>query len=532
MHFYLPVVTGLGLILTVGAEAQTRGGEAQSVPLYRVTVVERTVPAINYQYRTGPTNIDFRGTVLMPNAKGEAVVESKAGRTEIDARFEHVDAATKYGREYLTYVLWAVTPDGHARNLGEVLTGHSDKGHLRVTTDLQAFGLIVTAEPYGAVRLPSDVVVLQNEVRPDTVGNTQPIKVKYELMPRGAYTYNVPAAGQPDEGRKVSMDRYQSLLELYQAQNAVQIAQSQGAAEYAPEVFARAQEQLRSAKQLADQKAGTSQVVTAARQAAETAEDARAVAMARRHDSELAQARAEADTERQKLISAQAAAQQAQSEAAAEKQELEAERTARRQAEAAAQQQAAAAEQVTQAAQQQVTEAAKESASSKADRADVNAASGNSANREKLDLRVSLLQELNGALETTDTPRGLVITLPDGSFRGGSLNPVVAARVSRVAAIVRAHPGLSIAVEGNTDAAGTEADAMSRHRAEAVRAALVESGLNANAVTVRSLGNTRPVTSNATESGREQNRRVDVVIAGPDIGTLAWWDKAYTIKPR
>ena len=525
MHLHLPVVAGLGLILTFGAQAQTAAGGAKSEPLYRVTVVERTVPAVNYQYRTGPTPIDFRGTVLMPKAKGDAVVESKAGRTEIDARFEHVDAATKYGREYLTYVLWAVTPDGHARNLGEILTGHSDKGHLRVTTDLQAFGLIVTAEPYGAVRLPSDVVVLQNEVRPDTVGNTQPINVKYELMPRGAYTYNVPAAGQAGEGQKVSMDRYQSLLELYQAENAVQIAESQGAAEYAPEIFARAQAQLQSAKQLASEKAGSGQVVTAARQAAETAEDARAVARQRQQDAELKRARAEADAERQKVIDAQAAAQQAQAEAAAEKQQLEAERAARRQAEAIAQQQAAAA-------QQQEAETETESASAKAERANANAASANTANREKLDQRVGLLQELNGVLETTDTPRGLVITLPDGSFRGGSLNPMVAAQVSRVAAIVRAHAGLSIAVEGNTDTAGAEADAMARHRAEAVRAALVESGLNANAVTVRSLGNTRPITSNATESGREQNRRVDVVIAGPDIGTLAWWDKTYTIRPR
>lgn len=524
MHSNLPVATALGLILTFGVGAQTPQRAAQSVPFYRVTVVERTVPAVNYQYRTGPTPIDFRGTVLMPSAKGEAVVESKAGRTEIDAKFERVDAPTRYGREYLTYVLWAVTPDGHAKNLGEVLTGHSDKGHLHVTTDLQAFGLIVTAEPYAAVRLPSDVVVLQNEVRPDTVGSTQPINVKYELMPRGAYTYNLAEANKPVQGQKVSMSQYQSLLELYQAENAVQIAESQGAAEYAPEVFARAQKQLQEAKQLVNAKAGMAQVVTAARQAAETAEDARMVAMQRRQDGEVAKARAEADVERQKLAQAQAAAQRAEAEAAAAKQTLQAERAARHQAEATAQADAASAQA---AAQQQQAAAEASTESTESDRMDTN-----TANRAKLDLRVSLLQELNGVLETRDTPRGLVVTLPDADFRGGALNPVVAGRVSRVAAILGAHAGLSMAVEGNTDAAGPEANALARQRAEAVRQALISSGLRPNAVVARSLGNSRPITSSANAAGRDENRRVELVIAGPDIGKMAYWDKAYTINPR
>src|SRR5580698_10936589 len=253
MYRQSPVFTLLGLFLTAPAWSQ-------QVPIYNVTVTERTVKAINYQYRNGPTPIDFRGTILLPEAKGDAVVESKAGRTEIDAHVEHLAAPTRFGREYLTYVLWAITPEGNPKNLGELLAGSSDKAHVKVTTDLQAFGLIVTAEPYAAVRQPSDVVVLENEVRPDTIGTIEPIQVRYELMPRHGYTYNVPADLNAADGNgpMVSMGEYETTLEVYQALNAVQIAQAAGAGQYAPEVMSKAQQQLQNAQSLQAQKADKS----------------------------------------------------------------------------------------------------------------------------------------------------------------------------------------------------------------------------------------------------------------------------------
>src|SRR5579859_2246711 len=197
------------------------------VPIYRVTVIERTVKAINYQYRADPTMVDFRGTVLMPKAKGEAIVESKRGRTEIDAKLEHLEDPQRFGREYLTYVLWAISPEGRPHKLGEVMPNGSDKARLRITTDLQAFGLIVTAEPYSAVRQPSNVVVAENMVRGDTVGKIEEIEAKYELMPRGHYVFD------PHENLawkanapKVSMSEYEAITELYQAENAVGIARA------------------------------------------------------------------------------------------------------------------------------------------------------------------------------------------------------------------------------------------------------------------------------------------------------------------
>src|SRR5215831_17234027 len=220
------------IFLTVPAWCQNLSPNRDNVPIYRVTVVERSVKAVDYQYRHGPTRIDFRGTVLLSAAKGEGVVESKAGRTEIDARFEHIDAPTRFGAEYLTYVLWAITPEGRCNNLGEILVDGGGHAKLHATTELQAFGLIITAEPYSAVRQPSDVVVIENEIRPDTVGRIEPIQAKYELLPRGKYSYEKPAEDGPPRGPKVSMAEYESLIELYQAQNALQIAQAEGAAQY------------------------------------------------------------------------------------------------------------------------------------------------------------------------------------------------------------------------------------------------------------------------------------------------------------
>src|SRR5450755_2805882 len=262
------------IVTTAFVSLGTVSAGAQSVPLYSVTVVDRTVSAVDYQYRNGPTPIDFRGTVLLPEAKGQAVVESKSGRTEIDAKFEHLLPPARYGREYLTYVLWAITPEGHSKNLGEVLTGSSDKAHLRVTTDLQAFGMIVTAEPYSAVRLPGNVVVLENSIRPDTIGNKEPIQAKVELLPRGNYTYQVPENGQATgtAGRELSMKEYQQVVEIYQAQNAVQIAAAAGADRYASDTYTKAQDLLNQARAAQSRRAGMSAVVTLARQAAQTAE--------------------------------------------------------------------------------------------------------------------------------------------------------------------------------------------------------------------------------------------------------------------
>src|SRR5579872_778032 len=261
------------------------------VPVYRVTVVAHGIDAVNYQYRSLPTKVDFQGTVLLPNAKGEATVQSRRGHTEIEAKFENLIAPTRYGQEYLTYVLWALSPEGAPHNLGEVLPNASDRAKLHVTTDQQAFAMIVTAEPYSTVQQPSQVVALENRVRPDTVGKIQPIHPKPELMRSGDYTWQVQAQPQAAaSGPKVSMSRYEAIVEVYQAQNAIAMAQAANAETYAPDAFAAAQRALGEAQRLEAKKADSKLVVQNAREASQSAEDARTIAERRKQADQLATA--------------------------------------------------------------------------------------------------------------------------------------------------------------------------------------------------------------------------------------------------
>ena len=497
------VIAAFVLSLTVVVPAQT-------VPLYRVTVIDRTVSAVDYQYRNGPTRIDFRGTVLLPEAKGDATVESKEGRVEIDARFGHLPAPTRYGREYLTYVLWAITPEGHAKNLGEILAGSSEKGKLHVTTDLQAFGLIVTAEPYSAVRQPSDVVVLENQIRPDTIGSSEPIQAKYELLPRGHYTYQVPENVQQVEGNgpMLSMDQYQQVLEIYQAQNAVQIARSAGADQFAADTLGKAELLLRQAREAQARKAPMTMVVTTARKAAQTAEDARIIAVERKQQDELAQAQAQAASAQAQRAQAEAAAQTAQTEAAASHALLEQERATRQQdqAEAAA---AVASPVVPPAPPQPQT---------------VMQAQPPPESQRKTELRMRLYQQLSAVLPARDTPRGLVLTLADSDFRGASVSQAVYVKLARLAAIVTAQPGLMLEIDGH--------EVHSGERANAVRDLLLRVGVPASAIVARALGDSRPIASNATASGREQNRRVEITIYGSPIGDMPYWARSYSLTPQ
>jgi hypothetical protein len=257
-------------------------------PIYRVTVVERGVEAIHYQYRSGPTKIDFRGTLLLPDAKGQATVQSVPGRSEIDAKLENLTPPSRFGREFLTYVLWAISPEGAPHNLGEIIADTSNRSRVKATTDMATFALIVTAEPYSAVAQPSSVVVLENKARPDTVGKVESVQAKAALLPRTTYTYQVDENPQPPvKAPKVSMDRYEAVLELYQAQNAIAIARAANADRYASDVMGKAQQALNEAQRLEEAKGSTKQIVQAAREATQMAEDARAVAeRARQADRE------------------------------------------------------------------------------------------------------------------------------------------------------------------------------------------------------------------------------------------------------
>jgi hypothetical protein len=278
------VILALLLPAFLGAQAPPPAGSSTgeprsgSVPIYNVNVVARTTKAVNYQHRSGPTQIGFSGTVLLPDSEGKAAVESKKGAVQIQAEFKKLKAPTKFGRQYLTYVLWAITPEGRPHNLGELIANSGDKAKLETTTALQAFGLIVTAEPYYAVTEPSDVVVMENVVLPETLGRVQTVDANFELLKRGTYNYDKTQADaiQP-AGEKLRSGRYEALLEVYQARNAVQIAKSQGAEQYAASSYLEAAQMLELAEAKYAAKGKNKEIVAMARQATQTAEDARLI---------------------------------------------------------------------------------------------------------------------------------------------------------------------------------------------------------------------------------------------------------------
>ena len=522
---------------------------AGDMPIYRVNVVARSTKAINYRNRGGATKIDFEGTPLLPKSHGQAKVESKQGYIEIEVEFRNLQPATAYGPEYLTYVMWAITPEGRTTNLGEVLlNGTSSK--LDVTTELQTFGLIVTAEPYFAVTQPSDVVVMENVIRPDTRGTVQPVEAKYELLKRGQYTLNVKAGDiQP-----MQLDRNVP-LELYEARNAVQIARWTGAPRYAAETFQKAVDALGNSESGLSRKAGKKAIAGQAREAVQMAEDARIITVKKMADEELANER-KAGADRETLAENARAAAESDKERIAQDAEnariaarTEAQRVAREHdAQIAATQaesdrakleseaKVAAAQSETDRAQREA-DAQVAAARAEADRlkqendaqraasqADLDRAAADKAQAEtdKAQLRAQLLLQFNAILETRDTARGLIVNMSDVLFDTAkfSLRPAAREKLARVAGILEGHPGLRMQVEGYTDSVGGEEynQKLSENRATSVRDYLTGAGIPETSVTSKGFGKSEPVASNETASGRQQNRRVELVVSGELIG--------------
>jgi outer membrane protein OmpA-like peptidoglycan-associated protein len=515
------------------AQAPAPAGQVQvqrsgDNPIYKITinVVERTTTAINYRHRGGATKVDFRGTPLLPESRGEAKVESKQGYIEIEVEFDELQPATRYGPEYLTYVMWAISPEGRATNLGEVILNGTES-KLNVTTELQAFGLIVTAEPYFSVTQPSDVVVMENFIRTDTQGKFEQVDAKFELLKRGQYTTNVP----PAELKPIPLDRNKP-LDLYQAQNAVRIARWAGADKDAADSFNKAQSLLQQAEAYQAKDSGTRSVSMTAREAVQTAEDARLIALKRQEENRLAQERAaSADREAQAKAAedrARAAAEQAKAQAdqaarqraqAEQDQRLEAERRARAEAERAAAEAAAAKSRA-----EADLAAARAARDREAAQAEVNRArdAANRAEQEKQELRRQLIAQFNAILETRDSARGLIVNMSDVLFDTGkhTLKPGAREKLARISGIVAAHPTLKLEVEGHTDSVGSDDynQQLSERRAASVRDYLVGQGINSGMITARGFGEGTPVATNDTAAGRQQNRRVEMIVSGDIIG--------------
>jgi outer membrane protein OmpA-like peptidoglycan-associated protein len=497
----------IGSVLSLSAFAQA-SPQATTVLVstgpastYRVVVISRSVQAVNYRHHSGASEVGFAGTALLPSANGNAKVRSKRGTMEVEAEFGNLQSPTAFGGEYLTYVMWAISPEGRPVNLGEVLVGDNNRSKLTATTDLQAFALIVTAEPYYAVRQPSNVVVLENVVRTDTKGSVEAVNAKYELMERGGYL----PTGYKFDPVVLNADLP---LEFFEARNALRIAESEGAETYASASYQHAVELMKSVDSYASRKhVEKKPLIAVAREAVQTAEDAREIAVKKIDEDRLA-------SERQASSDTQARTQAQADDATRLKQQAEAD---------------AAKAQADMAANQTASAAAITAAQTDADQSRLAAqqaqAGEHQAITDKAAMRAQLSEQLNKILETRDSARGLIVSMSDVLFDTGkySLKPGAREKLAKVAGILIAYPGLNIEVGGYTDNVGGDEmnQKLSENRAGSVRDYLVEQGVGATSVSAKGFGNTLPVASNDNASGRQVNRRVELVVSGDAIGSPA-----------
>jgi outer membrane protein OmpA-like peptidoglycan-associated protein len=533
------LLLGATIALSLSALGQSNARTVEVVepmahtPTFRVTVVSRSVQAVNYKHRSGASKLDFAGTTLMPSARGQAKVESKKGYIEIEVEFANLQKPTTFGNEYLTYVLWAISPEGRAVNLGEILVGDNSRSKVDVTTDLQAFALVVTAEPYYAVRQPSNVVVLENIVRADTKGTTEVVDAKYELMERGGY---IPTGYKFDP---VVLNT-KLPLEFFEARNELRIAQSEGADTYAADSYQHAVQLMNNVDEYATRKhIEKKPLIAVAREAVQTAEDARFVAVKKMDEERLAD-------ERQAATDAQALTQAQADDATRRNEQAQADRARAQSDQARAESAKAQAESDAAKARIETADAESATAKAKSDMADNQAASASAlssaqadaeqsrmaaqqaqmaaqqAESDKVTMRLRLSEQLNKILQTRDTARGLIVSMSDVLFDTAkySLKPGAREKLAKVAGILLAYPGLNIQVGGYTDNVGGDEmnQKLSENRAGSVRDYLVQQGVATNAVSARGFGNTLPVASNDNSGGRQQNRRVELLVSGDAIG--------------
>lgn len=447
-----------------------------SVPLYRVIIVQGSAKAINYRNLKSSTEIDMKGTVLRPDASGEATVKSEGGAIHITAKFKNLPPASTFGGEFLTYVLWGISPEGRATNLGELLL-KDGKSKVKVTEQLQTFGLVVTAEPYFAVSQPSDVVVMENAIRKDTLGQVEIIDAKYELLKRGQYTLNLPST------EPMAMDE-RTPFAVYQARNAVRIARAAGASTFAREGFKKAEDYLKHAE---TDEGGSKGRIMMAREAIQRAEDSRLIAVQRQEAEQVAMD--------QKLA----------------QDKLDA---AKREAATAAAAQDAALQQT------RLAETENQALLSKNERLQAKNAGLQTKNE---GLQSKLMEQLNAILQTRATARGLIVNMSGVLFQNGraTLLPAAREKLSKIAGILSTHKGLMVEADGFTDSTGSDEFnlRLSGKRAENTKDYLVSQGVPSDSISFKGFGKENPIASNETDAGRKENRRVELVVSGEGITT-------------
>ncbi len=504
-----------------GARALPANTVAASDPQAAATTA-RTLKALDYRRAGSSATIYFVATDQASGASGTAKVQSKANRIQIDARFTGLPDSSKFGLEYLTYVLWAISPQGRAVNLGEVINKNGN-AQLKASVDMQTFAMLVTAEPYYAVAQPGDEVVLDNAIPEKMLSRVENVSTSYNLISKGSYSQS----NTPIENAIFGVDR-KAPSDLFQARNAVRIARNAHADTYATASFKRATDQLQQAETAYQDRKNSKIVIAAARNAVETAEEARVIAVQKKAEED---AQLKAEAERQAAAAREAKAQADAAAQAAARAQADAERQAADQARSEAEKAKAQADAAAAAAlaQQKEAEAAKAAALAQQQQAEAAAAAANQAaaqaEKEKADMRAQLLAQLNAVLQTQDTARGLIVNMSDVLFDTGkyTLKQPTQVKLAKISGILLSHPGLTVQIEGHTDSVGSDEfnQKLSEQRADAVRDFLASQGVPASSMTAKGFGKTDPIASNDTPEGRQKNRRVELVVNGAAIGNAA-----------
>lgn len=509
--------------------AATVAPSARAVPAHpaaagepQATTTARSLKALDYRRAGSSATIYFVATDQASGASGSAKVQSKANRIQIDARFTGLPDSSKFGLEYLTYVLWAISPQGRAVNLGEVINKNGN-AQLKASVDMQTFAMIVTAEPYYAVAQPGDEVVLDNAIPEKMLNRVENVSTSYNLISKGSYSQS----NTPIENAIFGVDR-KAPSDLFQARNAVRIARNAHADTYATASFKRATDQLQQAETAYQDRKNSKIVISAARNAVETAEEARVIAVQKKAEED---ARLKGEAERQAAAAREAKAQADAAAQAAARAQAEAERQAADQARSEAEKAKAQADAAAAAAlaQQKEAEAAKAAALAQQQQAEAAAAAANQAaaqaEKERADMRAQLLAQLNAVLQTQDTARGLIVNMSDVLFDTGkyTLKQPTQVKLAKISGILLSHPGLTVQIEGHTDSVGSDEfnQKLSEQRADAVRDFLASQGVPASSMTAKGFGKTDPIASNDTPEGRQKNRRVELVVNGAAIGNAA-----------
>ena len=528
----------------------TQNPDDQNLPpaqySYRVNVIQRSTQAVNYRDREGSTEVDFKGTSLMPKLNGHAKVAGHTGRLAIEASFHHLKPARNFGPEFLTYVLWAITSEGRPTNLGEVIPNDDGDVSVQLTSGMQEFGMILTAEPYFAVTRPGEMLVAENIVREDTKGGIHPITARYELLQKGQYTVNISPTQLPATEAE---HQKKTPLQILEAENAIAIAEASGGEKYAAATLQKARDYLSQAQEYQRRKQGKTPIGTVARAATEAAEDARLITMEKKHQEQVAaerqkaqariqQAQSQADREAARAEEARLEARHETDQRALAEQERLAAEQARTQAEQArleaeqaakqaAQEKAQADQQLQQAqAAKQAAEQQQQISAQQAEQARLQAQQAEQARlqseQQAEQQRQRLLQQLNQVLQTKDSAKGLIVNVSDVLFDTGksTLKPGAKVRLAKVAGIILAYPDLRLEVDGYTDSTGSHEfnQGLSERRADAVRDFLVSQGVSPNNVGARGFAEADPIASNNTAPGRQLNRRVELVVSGTAIG--------------